>query len=219
MTYDKKTSPSYYFDKYRTPDPDQTKEVRYGKRHFTAIDPMYQLKLATEEWGAYGDTWGVRQLDYQIIDREGGSVATLNCMFYYPDGEFSMGVDMGFRANDDCFKKLLTSARSKSLSLLGFGADVYMGKFEDDAYVKMAEVKHGDTHEFFDKAADRINACNGEEEMKLIFMKIYKMKENSILPEKDCNDLLDILNARCHQLEIHMFAFPEPRTEVMESKE
>jgi hypothetical protein len=44
------------------------------------------------------------------------------------------------RIDDDFFKKVATDALTKGLSKLGFNADVFMGKFDDNKYVnKMKE--------------------------------------------------------------------------------
>lgn len=44
------------------------------------------------------------------------------------------------KVDEDAYKKIITNTIGKSLSYLGFGADVYMGKFEDAAYLN--EITH-----------------------------------------------------------------------------
>ena len=39
-------------------DPKYLKKVSLGSRSFTAIDPQYQVKSATAEFGPVGDGWG-----------------------------------------------------------------------------------------------------------------------------------------------------------------
>ena len=41
----------------------------------------------------------------------------------------------GNRVDDDCIKKVATDALTKGLSKLGFNADVFMGRFDDNKYV------------------------------------------------------------------------------------
>lgn len=106
---------------------------------FTEIDPQYQLMCATDEWGPYGSAWGLRNLKWGSIGDGVPVSITLDCEFFYPGGSFEISNDMAFKPHDECRKKLLTNTRSKSLSLLGFNADVFMGRFEDSAYV--AEMK------------------------------------------------------------------------------
>ena len=40
------------------------------------------------------------------------------------------------KVDEDAYKKIITNTIGKSLSYLGFGADVYMGKFEDANYIQ-----------------------------------------------------------------------------------
>jgi hypothetical protein len=45
------------------------------------------------------------------------------------------------RIDDDFFKKVATDALTKGLSKLGFNADVFMGKFDDNKYVNSLKEK------------------------------------------------------------------------------
>lgn len=46
--------------------PDMTRQVSYGKRSYTTIDPQWQLQRATAIWGPYGVRWGLRNIKYEI---------------------------------------------------------------------------------------------------------------------------------------------------------
>lgn len=143
----------------KTP-PDMTKDVRYGKRHYTTVDPQYQLHVATSLWGPYGHRWGMRNLEWSIVethetDADGHyllSAIILKAEFFYPcDGKeasFEIMNDDRFKADDETLKKLVTNTRSKALSWLGFSADVFMGKFDDTSYVKDLKTKFGDQDAF-----------------------------------------------------------------------
>ena len=89
-------------------------------------------------WGPYGSTWALEESEFQLI-RANDDSAPLCIAFYatfrYPDGQFQISSDMVWKANDECHKKLRTDALTKSLSMLGFNADVFMGKFDDNKYV------------------------------------------------------------------------------------
>ena len=50
---------------------------------------------------------------------------------------------MGSRVDDDCIKKVATDALTKGLSKLGFNADVFMGRFDDNKYVDASGQKLG----------------------------------------------------------------------------
>ena len=128
-------------------DPKVTKKVNVG-RSFIAICAQSQIRRATELWGPMGDKWGVRDESYNI---HGEPEKSEYCVYlgtlYYPDGEilihsdieiqFSSGKRKGLY-NEDFSKKMATDALTKGLSLLGFNADIFEGKF-DNKYV--AELK------------------------------------------------------------------------------
>ena len=118
-------------------DPKYTKPVTFGFKQ-TAIDPQYQLRLGTEQWGQYGSKWGIKDLQWSTHDNS----VILNAIFWYPSGEFPMCVDAPWEPNKDTYKKLITEARSKSLSYLGFNADVYLGQYDDNRYVQAMKEKH-----------------------------------------------------------------------------
>ncbi len=130
-------------------DPQITKKVN-ARGGFTSVDAQVQIKNATNQWGPYGDKWGVKNLKFEIIRDEQNKpfLITLDAVFYYPYPtekniiSFEMGVDMDFSANNtkaDYRKKLLTDFTTKALSKVGFNSDVFEGKFDDNKYV--AELK------------------------------------------------------------------------------
>jgi len=126
-----------------------TKEVKVGSRKFSAIDAYYQIHTATDKFGMFGTGWGVRNPEFTIIlDKLMMYSAT---MFYVnEDGkeglipiEASVKLYMGTdfktgepKLDDDCVKKVVTDALTKGLSKLGFNADVFLGKFDDNKYVQ-----------------------------------------------------------------------------------
>ena len=130
-------------------DPAITKKVitKSGKPVFTAICAQAQLKKATELWGPYGSTWGVKEI--MVYDRETGDgdaiEVTMGGTFYYPGGEFEISTDMAFKPGNDTNKKLLTDLTTKALSKLGFNSDVFEGKFDDNKYVDEMNEKFGNT--------------------------------------------------------------------------
>jgi hypothetical protein len=46
------------WDKLASSDPKYLKKVSFGSRSFTAIDPQYQVKKMTEQFGPVGEGWG-----------------------------------------------------------------------------------------------------------------------------------------------------------------
>jgi hypothetical protein len=124
-------------------DPAVTKEVNVGRK-FTAICAQSQVRHATELWGPIGGAWGIKDEKYEIL----GVYCIYTAILYIPSGSipihadieiiFSSGKRKGW-FNDDFTKKAATDALTKGLSLLGFNADVFEGKFGDNKYV--AELK------------------------------------------------------------------------------
>jgi hypothetical protein len=119
-------------------DPRYTKSVNQ-RGGFTAIGAQWQLMRATEIWGPYGAAWRIADCNWSTIDGEPPSLV-LRCFFVAPNIQFELAVDMRWTAGNDCHKKLLTEARSKALSMLGFSADVFLGRFDDQAYVNDVSV-------------------------------------------------------------------------------
>ena len=160
-------------------DPEQTRKVEM-RGGFTAIDPTYQLKVATALWGPYGSKWGLRNLEWEMIDGTETikPTMTIDAEFWYPGGNFPISADMPFKANDDCRKKLLTSARSKALSLLGFSADIFMGKYEDDRYVAEMKATHSDQDELRRTIMVSIRGAKSVEQLEKITSRVEGLFAN-----------------------------------------
>ena len=128
-----------------TTDPKYTKEVRLGKYVFTDIDAHWNIRRATAKWGPFGSTWGLRDCFYSFIQSKEDVVGiVLQGDFYYPGGAFYIAADMPYEGRGETLKKLQTMCIGKSLSRLGFSADVYMGMFDDSAYVAEQKEKYAD---------------------------------------------------------------------------
>lgn len=117
-------------------DPNHTKKVNQ-RGGFTAIDAHYQVQQATEAFGAVGIGWGY-DCEYQFPDK------TVVCLlsFWHGDRANRFGPIAGCakfndgRLDPDAPKKAMTDALTKALSHLGFNADVFLGKFDDNKYVQ-----------------------------------------------------------------------------------
>ena len=125
--------------------------LRPAPKGMTAIDPMWTIREATEEWGPIGGDWGFTIVKEDIVksDVTGTSVHTVLIELFYPaedgfakvysfggtpmDGTHSSGKFF----DDDYAKKSITDALSKALSWLGFGAAVHMGMFDGNKYADL----------------------------------------------------------------------------------
>ena len=144
------------WDKVSETDPGETKAVSYGARKFTAIDAYAQIKRATGLWGPYGTDWGLFRLETWVD----GEYLFLKAIFRHPnDGEFPVANNI--KVGDDCVKKITTDTLTKALSMLGFNADVFLGKFDDNKYVAdmKAKYKKDNPSEKPKKKASKVNVA------------------------------------------------------------
>lgn len=133
------------WDSVQTTDPKFTKDFsRAGGFSGTAINATYQIKRATEKWGPLGGKWGYKILDSDFVQGHQGTVVhVLRIEFRHPEGSFEAfgqttfcGTNKnGAYTDEEAPKKSLTDALTKSLSMLGFSADVHLGMYDDSKYV------------------------------------------------------------------------------------
>lgn len=127
-------------------NPAHTKDAKIGQLSIKAINAQSQIKEATKQFGTYGNTWGLKNLNYSFMDIGTTKMAMLGAEFYYPDGEFEIhttlkiaymtqGTNGYLKIDDDFMKKMETDVTTKALSKLGFNADVFMGLYDDNRYV------------------------------------------------------------------------------------
>jgi len=122
-------------------NPAHTKKVTFG-RAITAIDPYRQIKNATEQFGPAGQGWGWSVVDTKFLPTN--EVACLVRVWHgsadtYIEqwGQNGLFIDKKEEKKDtDCMKKATTDGLTKCLSMLGFNADIFLGKFDDNKYVQ-----------------------------------------------------------------------------------
>lgn len=146
------------WDSVEKTDPKFTKQFsRGGGFKGTATNATYLARKATEQFGPCGLGWGITVLNEQIIEGaplllEGQVIAHEQIhkvharLWYVVDGargeveQFGQTQMVGKNKNgyftdEEAPKKSLTDAMSKCLSLLGFSADIHLGKYDDNKYV------------------------------------------------------------------------------------
>ena len=131
-------------------DPAHTKQFkRSGGFAGTAIKPMWAYRRMTEEFGPVGHGWGVGEPSFQVVPASEGEVlvyCTASVWYKYADevsqtvygvgGDKVVGKNKyGLSSDDEAFKKAFTDAITNALKLIGVGADVHMGMFDDSKYV------------------------------------------------------------------------------------
>lgn len=129
------------WNKVEKTNPKYTKDANVKGNKITSIAPQFQIMNATEQFGIYGKTWGFKNMDIDYTLMEKGLVS-FKATFYFPEGEFetinsvALYRDNAMTKIDDNFaKKLETDTLTKALSKLGFNADIFLGKFDDQRYL------------------------------------------------------------------------------------
>jgi hypothetical protein len=122
-------------------DPSHTKKVNQ-RGGFTAIDAMYQVQEATRLFGPAGIGWG---WDFTLEYPPNDTILAIVTLWHgnrdqtiKQVGQKGLG---GQRVDEDAAKKAVTDGLTKCLSYLGFNADVFLGKFDDNKYVQALEAK------------------------------------------------------------------------------
>lgn len=133
------------WDKVCKTNPKYTKKANVKGNKITSIAPQYQILQATEQWGAYGQTWGFKETQINT-DLSSLGLVTFQAIFYYPGGSFSIINSIGLyrdnamtKIDADFAKKMETDTLTKALSKLGFNADIFLGYFDDQRYVDEME--------------------------------------------------------------------------------
>lgn len=145
-------------------DPAHTKSfTRGGGFKGTAIKPMWSYRRMTEEFGPCGEGWGVGEPLFQVVNGDNREILVYctASIWYGPERKtvFGVGGDKivtHIKANaqysrperwendDEAFKKAFTDAITNALKMIGVGADVHMGMFDDNKYVNTMREEFSD---------------------------------------------------------------------------
>ncbi len=169
-----------------TTDPKYTKKVNQ-RGGFTAIDAQYQIQTATEMFGAFGLGWGVKDETFNIID---SMVIYQAILWYLVDGiaeEGEIPIHSSLAVKPDCIKAVATDALTKGLSKLGFNADVFLGKFDDNKYVQeqSSKVLTKDDGDLFPQE-QAVKPSNGDGSVLWPFNGKYKGQPVTALDQSYC---------------------------------
>ena len=144
-------------------DPERTKQFQ-GKGGFsgTAINPTYQIERATELFGPMGQKWRVEIVDEKFVEggiigvhRESNTIIrqqihTIRIKLHYEWNAIQGVIEAfghttlvtarsgGWYTVEDYGKMSLTDAIGSALKQLGFSADIFLGLYDDNKYVREA---------------------------------------------------------------------------------
>ena len=193
------------WDKVCTTDKAFTKAVSFGRK-FTAIDPTYQLMEATKLWGPYGKEWMLDAVETRSVSINCNNkertqswietVMVLSGTFVYPGGSFPIVVDAPWKPGDDTAKKLQTSAISKSLSKLGFNADVFLGKFDDSQYLKELDARQQRGSEAIERLTNMIELIPSVDKIEQCVAKAEALFKSKQITGAAFDGLIELIESR-----------------------
>ncbi len=187
------------WNKVQKTDPKHTKKANVGGNKITAICPQYQRRNATEQFGAFGQGWGVDESEDSFTTmnfKDDTVLGSYNAIMWYElngirgNLPISSNVKVAFttstgkyKIDDDWMKKASTDALTKGLSMLGFNADIFLGLFDDNKYVaqmaqEFAPKAKVATTEELEKAIAGLQASQSLEDLKAFYMSLEKHVRN-----------------------------------------
>lgn len=136
-------------------DPKHTKSFsRSGGFKGTAMKPIWIIKQMTELFGPAGCGWGMGEPVFQTVAAGDEVLVFCTVRLWYNENGLAMdgglqGVVYGVGGdkvlgknkygpftNDEAFKAAYTDAMSNAMKQIGVGADIHMGLFDDEKYVR-----------------------------------------------------------------------------------
>ena len=146
------------WDSVTKTDPQYTKQAQKGQYYFTSIAPVYQFREATRVFGIQGIGWGIlvgsEKFQKETFDET--VILTYDAILYFTyDGQRgeipihaqekacyrTQGANGYLKIDDEVRKKVVTNAKTKGLSELGFNADIFMGMFDNSEYRDLLEAE------------------------------------------------------------------------------
>lgn len=198
------------WDRLGKTDPKHTKAFnRAGGFRGTAIKPMFSFRRMTEEFGACGEGWGVNEPTFQVVHAGDEILVYCTVSVWHRDRAnlvFGVGGDKvvikqssGLRSDDEAFKKAFTDAVTNALKLIGVGADVHMGLFDDSKYVSEVKEEFARQNPHVTRPADIVPSAQYDENGEVI--------DNIPAPSPDAVKKLRVVDQRpifeALQKEIH----------------
>ena len=189
-------------------DPQHTKRVNQ-RGGFTAIGAQSQIMEATKVFGPFGKGFGVSDEKFTPFPFSEGLGLYQARLWYVLNGETnvihqfpihsSIKYSVNGRVDDDFAKKVATDALTKGLSKLGFNADVFLGKFDDNKYVNQLTSNNGtDTPKpaLTDAQVKEIKATLGLVKDKAYAKKVSNALDSGAITPKNYHSSIDKINQK-----------------------
>jgi len=177
------------WSKVEKTDPSATKAATVSGQKITSISGQHMVLKATETFGPVGIGWGWSVVEerfdkgHLILNDKGEQLGhetghTIRIKLWYELGSkrgeveqfgctpFSYKSKWGMTTDTEAPKKSLTDAIKKALAMLGFSADIYLGLYDDAAYVEERQEA-----EAIEKAADRDAEIERQKQARLDWLK------------------------------------------------
>ena len=139
------------WDKVHKPDPTSLKTIGGGRlKGMTDINPQWRFQAATDVFGPCGIGWWytIKEL-WTAPGSDGQVMAFARVDVFYRDGETTSHPVEGIGGsmmiskekdylytNDECYKMAVTDALSVAFKALGFGAEIYAGRWDGSKYLE-----------------------------------------------------------------------------------
>ncbi|CDM57641.1 putative conserved protein [Rhizobium favelukesii] len=174
------------WDKLGKTDPAHTKQFKRGGGFSgTAIKPMWSYRRMTEEFGSCGEGWGINEPSFQVVPGDNKEVLVYCTVSVWYESASKTVYGVGgdkivthIKANDqykrperwenddEAFKKAYTDAVTNALKMIGVGADVHMGMFDDSKYVNTVAKEFEDEKKGGAKAKDEPKPISAAEQKR-----------------------------------------------------
>lgn len=174
------------------------KEIGAGRlKGMTDINPMWRIKILTEQFGACGFGWYYEIVKEEFVNGSDGQIAIFTNinMYIKVDGEWSKAIPgsggstfvakekMGMYTDDEAKKKALTDAIGNAAKNIGVGADVY---WEKDSTKYTARQNADDNKpaakqapdDFTSKAIKEFDSCKTLADVTVVWKKYPTLSKN-----------------------------------------
>jgi hypothetical protein len=204
------------WDRVHKPDPTSLKTIGGGRlKGMTDINPQWRFQAATDVFGPCGVGWWYTIKDlWNVPGADGQVMAFARVDVFYRDGESTSQPVEGIGGsmmitnetkkeqqgdgttkyvpyqytNDECYKMAVTDALSVAFKALGFGAEIYAGRWDGSKYLEKPKPPEPTAQDKINSLPDKIKdgmKANGITTVKqaLAFCEAHKWNEETMNAE------------------------------------